>query len=460
MKISKNTTFHAAVQQISGFSFIYENLPLHSPLGRKKLMNSSFCTEKSVLNTEFDLLYEIVVKLQRSDLALLLEKLSKKLSSFHDILHTIENLKSAKVLDDIQLFEIKKFSILTEEVLDLLLDLNLSAIKLHSSVKVINLLDPEEKRIPHFYIYSDYSKELTEKRLQYSREHDLEKKEELFFEISQIEDEIRAKLSAELFPFSSLLSENSERIATLDLLLAKARQALKLGLVRPEITEYQTDLHELFHPEIKSSLLSQSKKYQPVDIVITSEPLLITGANMSGKTVLLKSISLAQTMLQFGFFIPAQRASMMLMEEIHLSIEEQISELSGLSSFATEILTIDSMIKTVKKNVKILAIVDELARTTNPEEGKRMVRAFVEIMEKYAIPAIVTTHYTGIETPVRRLRVAGLRIDDDTEITPNTINNYMDYSLIEVVDDDVPEEAIRIAKFLGVDEEFLQKAEQ
>ncbi|MDR2979570.1 MAG: DNA mismatch repair protein MutS, partial [Bacteroidales bacterium] len=227
---------------------------------------------------------------------------------------------------------------------------------------------------------------------------------------------------------------------------------------RPEIAGDKTTLSGLFHPEVQSYLHSQSKQFQPIDIEISCAPLLITGANMSGKTVILKSIALAQTLLQFGFYVPARHASLMLMDEIMLSMGEQGRGEDGLSSFATEILLIDRMVKTVKKNVKIMALVDELARTTNPEEGKRIVKAFLEIMQAHNTPAIVTTHYAGIGTSVRRLRIKGLNIVDSEKITPATLNDHIDYSLVEVTQDDVPEEALRIAEILGVEEELVRKA--
>ena len=45
-------------------------------------------------------------------------------------------------------------------------------------------------------------------------------------------------------------------------------------------------------------------------------------------------------------------------------------------------------------------------------------------------------------------------------LTINNINEFIDYSLIEDTHDSVPQEAMRIARILGVDEELLDKAEE
>lgn len=178
---------------------------------------------------------------------------------------------------------------------------------------------------------------------------------------------------------------------------------------------------------------------------------------MSGKTIFLKSIAFAQYMFQFGMFVPARKATICPVEEIFFSIGDQSSELSGLSSFAFEILTIHHIIQETKKERKLLILVDELARTTNPSEGVLLVNAFLEMMNRYPNFTIITTHYSGIKAPCRRLRVKGLQIDEKVEsLNPKDLNQYMDYTLVEILHEDVPQEALKISRLLGVDADFLE----
>jgi DNA mismatch repair ATPase MutS len=215
----------------------------------------------------------------------------------------------------------------------------------------------------------------------------------------------------------------------------------------------------LFNPLIKSYLVEQNRDFQAIDINLTQEPILITGANMSGKTIVLRTLALSQLMFQFGFYIPAKEASIKPVDEIILSIGDNQSETSGLSSFAIEILNVNEIIKKAKGGKIILALVDELARTTNPDEGKALVSAFVSIMKKFKTDSVITTHYSGILADCRRIRVKGLNSDlKNSPISAKSINDFMDYSLIEVDDDRVPMEAIRISKMLGVDDEFITLA--
>ena len=59
----------------------------------------------------------------------------------------------------------------------------------------------------------------------------------------------------------------------------------------------------------------------------------------------------------------------------------------------------------------------------------------------------------------KRLRVKGLQIPDNVNtLSIGHISDYMDYSLIETHNDDVPKEAFTIARLLHVDEEFLSES--
>ena len=198
----------------------------------------------------------------------------------------------------------------------------------------------------------------------------------------------------------------------------------------------------------------RGRAFQPIDIRFTNEAVLITGANMAGKSVLLKTVSLAQYLFQFGFCLPAKTATMTVVDEIISSIGDQQSETSGLSSFAVEILT-QHHLGAGRQGHKVLALVDELARTTNPEEGKILVGNYLRLAEKLHITTLVTTHYSGIRATCRRLRVKGLQLKEDQVVTIGNISDYMDYSLVETDADEVPMEAFNIARLFGVDEELL-----
>lgn len=480
--------FTHMLNKVPGLRFIADALDIHSTPGRHQLMKQQMMISETELSSYLDKVDELrkLLDLSGEDLTdrrTLVTNLKSALSELHDITGTLNNLREGLVLDDINLFEIKKFALVIERAIEALEGLKTTVVKLADMSGVISILDPDKQRIPHFYIYDSYSEELAGLRKQYNEliKTDIQKAEELRLRGFDLEDTIREKLTGRLQSHKVALLENLSAIAQLDVLLAKAELSVKWNLVKPEINtpDYSSmsdmsnmshkslaSFKNLFNPEIKEALELKAKTFQPVNIRLTDSPCLITGANMAGKTVLLKTVALAQYMFQYGFFIPAEKAVMQPVEKILTSMEDEQSELKGLSSFASEMLKINSIIYAAKSGEKILALIDEPARTTNPVEGKAIVNALVDLLMEYNVTSLITTHYSGINSNCRRLRVAGLKTNEiGIKPTIETINDYMDYSLIELHPgaeniNEVPQEALTIAEILEVDQELVEKAKE
>ncbi len=445
------------IEQQSAFQFMTDELQFSSPMGRKKLLHRRFLSDPFELQMELEIQQAVVDFIETHHDTSVMAQLIEQLCQVNDISQTFVNLVDGNTLDDIQLFEVKKFSLICHKVSKLLNDNHFDWIPFHDLSVVIDTLDPEKNRLPQFHIYSAYKPELAEIRKKIDQTSDEEELAKLKWEESKLEDGIRTTLSKRLSFKALQIQENLNQIGYLDLLLAHAEQIRHWHLCKPTITDGNSQFKGLFNPIVKQS----TGKFQGIDIELQHVPTLITGSNMSGKTVLLKTIGLAQTLCQFGFFVPAVSADIALVDDIMFSIGDKQSEMNGLSSFAVEILNIDKIIKAVKEGQRILALVDELARTTNPEEGKALVSGFIQIMSQHNVDALVTTHYSGLDTQCRRLRVKGLKIkDNEQQITPENINQFMDYSLVESHTDDVPQEAVTIAEIFGIDEEFLQIAKE
>lgn len=440
-----------------GVRLVMEQTAVLSAVGKKRLMQTPFVTQRAKLEAQFQLLETTQQWVHSIDN---LANINHLISSIHDFLGTLTRLKRGEFMDDLDFFEIKRGGITMVQLKNELEIAACPSFQLRDVQPVVYHLDPENSGLPYFYIYSAYDPRLREKRKAYDQSQDKEEKDRLFGEISHLENQVRRELSITLRQYVASLEQNLETIAELDLTLAKIKLAEGWGCCIPEIAESGIAYDGLFHPLVKERLEETGGKFQPIEIQLDTTPTLITGANMSGKTIFLRSIALAQWMFQLGYFIPAQKARIEPVEEIFIrQEEEESSEQGGLSSFASEILWIDHIIQEVKKGKKSLILVDELARTTNPTEGRGLVSAFIEIMKQHPNFALITTHYSGVEGECRRLRVRGLQgIDPEVEITPETIHQYMDYSLIESDEKEVPHEALTIAQIFKVDKEFLELA--
>lgn len=446
--------FKNSFEQNPALRFVYDQLQMASNLGRHYLLDLPFCTDEEALRSEFELLAQTVALTQNDNNRTKLTHIRNNLHQINDIRPTLVALADGVTLDDIQLFEIKKTAILTRKIADDLKAIRCDVFPLENMEAVVAILDPEHTNIPHFYVYSAYDHELATLRERIEHAQSTAEAEEYRFEAQKVEDRVRGKLSQKLLTYHNAIAHNLDTLAHLDLLLAKARLAIQWNACRPNIGNH-TRLMGLYNPEVDHALREKGRTFQPVDIQFGREAILITGANMAGKSVLLKTVSLAQHLFQFGFYIPAKEADMSIVDIIINSIGDNQSETSGLSSFAVEILTVDKIIRSARAGQKVLALVDELARTTNPEEGKILVGNYLHLAQKLGITTLVTTHYSGIKATCRRLRVKGLQLSENQTITMGNIGDFMDYSLVETEADEVPMEAFTIAKLFGVDAEIL-----
>ena len=445
------------IDEVSGFRFMIDNLDIKSGIGRRMLLATKFITDEKVIEQQVN---DIEYLLQKFDKKIAFEQLLNLLSEIRDIRGSIRNLELGNTLDDIELFEIKTFAITAETIRTLLVEKALSPISLEDLSPIISILDPEELKIPSFYIYDCYSEKLAQIRKQLKATKNEELYRQLFDQSIVLEDEIRQLLSLNLRNYIGLLKSTLHQVGTLDIYVAKARQAKDLNLVKPTLVHGYTTYRKLTNPQVNNTLNKSGKQFQPIDISLAKEIQLITGANMTGKTVLLKTLALCQYLVQFGFFIPAAIAEVSLVNNILVSIGDDQSTETGLSAFASEILKIDCIVKATKKDSKQLVLIDELARTTNPTEGKAIVEATIILLNKLNVSGLVSTHYSNIEVPCKKLRVKGLSQNITTPISKENLADYIDYSLIEDDLGTVPHEAIRIAGLLGVDEALLDSAKE
>ena len=442
-----------------------DKLEIQSGLAKRILNTLPYLHTPEAIAQELDKTEVMRNILQTSERTDTITKIKVKLMQVKDIRGTANRVTELQILDDIELFELKAFSLLVVEMRELLLSANITVVTLPDLEPVVNILDPEKMRIPHFYVYDAYSPELAALRTKMKTLQMDEKTEErvldqLQFEHTELEDRIREKLSEQIHPYKKEINEALTNTATLDILLAKAQQTIDMQLCKPEISTSTTRYIKIFNPQVKEVLWQEGKKFQAIDIDIEQGACLITGANMAGKSVNF-SVPLAQTLFQFGFYVPAEQAEIALVDEVLLCIGDEQSELSGLSSYASEMLRVNAIVQDVKAGKNALILIDELARTTNPTEGKAIVNAMLDFLTDKGARSLITSHYSGIKARCKKMRVKGfVKEHVQGQLTINNINEFIDYSLIEDTLDSVPQEAMRIARILGVDEELLDKAEE
>ncbi len=386
------------------------------------------------------------VELIRAQLDLMwLKNTILKLHSLKDIRSTIKSLTRESALSDIELFELKSLLLINESIRKELEEANIqSIVTLNNLEAPLAILDPEGTRVNGFYIYDIYRTELPALRREFSKTQDID----LQIKIDKIEAEVRKELTRAVALYSTEILDSQTSLFELDIYIAKSKLQKRLGLTTPMLSsDGVTKLEGLFNPVVRSVVELRGEEYQSVDIEYWLDSTIIIGANMGGKTVTLRSIALCQLLCQFGFGAPASSAIVDLKSDIILYIGDGQSTESGYSSFASEVLAVDAIIKSADSGTRILALIDEPARTTNPTEGTALVEAIIQRLSNYKISLILTTHYTITNSISRRYRVLGLQCD-----------GTMNYRFIPTTLHDIPQEAIAVAQSLGVDSKWIEIA--
>mgnify|MGYP003303424891 FL=1 len=431
-----------------GLRFMIDNLCTHSSYSRKLMLESSMMYDRNSIEKSYAVMKEFYEVVKNDENKNVVQSLQFKLCNLKDINHTISRLATSVVIDDIELYEVKSLALLAADVKNILEKISLDkVIKIPNLDDVVKILDPDGLRIATFYIYDSYSEELASLRKKLKEKDDYQ--EDIYNEVMRIEDEIRAELSSKLKSYSEAMTSALNALADVDINIAKSLQMKELGLCFPTISSNDISSYKgIFHPEVKCILEKDKREYQKVDIDFGLKPLIIMGSNMGGKTIVLKTLAMCQYLLQFGFGVPASSADMVIYDEIFCLTTDDQSINKGLSSFAAEMKNIDAVIKASQQNKKILALIDEPARTTNPTEGTALVSSLVKLLQDRAMSLVIVTHYNIKTYNNKCLRVKGL------------VDGKMNYELVETHEGEVPHEALNIAETLGIDSQWIEMAKE
>lgn len=283
------------------------------------------------------------------------------------------------------------------------------------------------------------------------------------------EYEVRKHLSSVLKTLLPLLRHNTQCIGEIDLLIAKAQFASAFHCVRPSFTrDDRLHIKGGRHLKVASGLEKEGKKFTPLDIDISANVSLVTGANMGGKTVTLRTIGQIVALAHYGYFVPCESAAIQPVDFIFVSVGDSQSVDMGLSTFGAEILEVGEMLTRISE--KGLLLIDELARGTNPREGYAISKALIEHLQVGKSKAIITTHYDGLTQTkgTAHYQVNGLSNIDFEAIRHQIkekgmalLHEYMDYRLTKVDQEKaIPKEALRISEMMGLSAHIIERAKE
>uniref|UniRef100_A0A915D5Y3 DNA mismatch repair proteins mutS family domain-containing protein n=1 Tax=Ditylenchus dipsaci TaxID=166011 RepID=A0A915D5Y3_9BILA len=190
----------------------------------------------------------------------------------------------------------------------------------------------------------------------------------------------------------------SERIGVLDVLVSFALVASNSSslYVRPQLLEKGTGVFELL--QCRHPLVEQSPNMQfiPNDVHLTngsgSRFVVLTGANMGGKSTYLKSAALTVFMAQMGCIVPCDSARFSMIDGIFTRVGAADYQFKGISTFMAEMCDCATTLEIATENSFI--VIDELGRGTSTYDGFGLAWAIAEeIVTRVKCVCIFATHF-------------------------------------------------------------------
>ena len=261
------------------------------------------------------------------------------------------------------------------------------------------------------------------------------------YEIIQILEE----LSDTLRPHAAEIANNAWIIGHLDLIKAKYRFMRDCKAVVPEVSNNRSiQLLQLRHPLIENAVANDLHFSEDLTEIV------ITGPNTGGKTIMLKTLGLAQIMAQSGLPILADPGSRVgIFSQVFADIGDEQSIEQSLSTFSSHMTNIVSILNQV--DTASLILLDELGAGTDPQEGAGLAIAILEDLRLRGIKTMATTHYP--ELKAYGIETAGVQ---NASMEFDTASLRPTYRFMQGVPG--RSNAFEIARRLGLSETIIQDA--
>lgn len=220
---------------------------------------------------------------------------------------------------------------------------------------------------------------------------------------------------------SQRLLDTAARLATLDVIAAFAETASQYRYCQPTINaERCITITEGRHPVIERSL--EPGRFVPNDVHLdqeTQELLIITGPNMAGKSTVLRQTALIVLMAHVGSFVPADAASICLVDRIFTRVGAMDDLRRGQSTFMVEMNEAANILNNATENS--LVILDEIGRGTSTSDGLALAWAIAEELAQkntIGIKTLFATHYhelTELATTSHRIQNYSIAVQEDQD---------------------------------------------
>ncbi len=253
---------------------------------------------------------------------------------------------------------------------------------------------------------------------------------------------------------SPQLLQAGRAVAELDVLSALAESAVRSHYTRPVLHEENTlEIAAGRHPVIER--LAARGSYIPNDCSLNPDCrlVIITGPNMSGKSSFLRQTALITLMAQAGCFVPADKASIGIVDRIFTRVGAHDELASGQSTFMVEMN--ETAVILNNATPRSLVALDEIGRGTSTFDGLSIAWAVAEYLARLGCKTLFATHYHHLNElasqmeGVKNFRVAVREQEDRIVWLHKLVPGGTDRSY-----------GIHVARMAGIPPDALERAEQ
>jgi len=211
-----------------------------------------------------------------------------------------------------------------------------------------------------------------------------------------LETQLFNDLVLSLIDFIPDVQINAQRIAQVDVLHSFAELSKRYRYSKPQILDdYGLIIKNGRHPVIEQQL-AVGEEYIANDIYLDRDQqqiIMITGPNMSGKSAILRQTALIVLLAQIGCFVPAESATIGLVDKIFTRVGASDNISQGESTFMVEMNETASILNNVSD--RSLILLDEIGRGTSTYDGISIAWAIAEFLHQHSTQAktLFATHY-------------------------------------------------------------------
>ena len=211
-------------------------------------------------------------------------------------------------------------------------------------------------------------------------------------EVERLEKQILGEIRAAVKEAAPQLQRVARAVAVVDVVASFAAAAGELRYCRPEVTEERgLRVTAGRHPVVEHGL---ETPFVPNETRIDggSRLQIITGPNMAGKSVYLRQVALIALLAQTGSYVPAEEASLGVVDRIFTRVGAEDRLASGESTFMVEMTEAASILNSATE--RSLVILDEVGRGTSTYDGMSLAWAIAEYLhDDVQSLTLFATHY-------------------------------------------------------------------